>query len=337
MGTTGHEVQVFDAASVPPADRFDAWRAAVDAAFVPLRAEARSTDGYHGGLLAQDLGDVTATQVGGSPVTVWRDRAAIAVADPGVYKLGLQLRGYAVLSQDGREAALTPGDLAIYDTTRPYTLDFADVYQMFVLLIPRDRLGLVPGQVRQLTAERISGRHGLGALASTLLTRLGAQVASGGAEESPRAVDAIVELVRATLSQRLSAAAAVPGAATVFAAAVAWIDAHLRDTEFSVEGVALAQHVSLRYLQKVFADQGTSPSAWIRRERLNRCRVDLADPALATRSVAAIGTRWGFGDPSAFARTFKASTGMTPGEFRAGAACARWESSPVPGSVVSGV
>ncbi|TWP36600.1 helix-turn-helix domain-containing protein [Leekyejoonella antrihumi] len=317
MSTVGHDVQVFSAASTAPADRFEAWQAAVNATFVPLRAMVRSADGYQGGLLAQDLGEVTATEVGGSPVTVRRDKASIAASNPGVYKLGLQLHGYCILSQDGREAALTPGDLAIYDTTRPYTLDFAESYRMFVLLIPRDRLGLSPEQIGQLTAERISGRQGLGALTSTLLAQLGAQVRSGGADTDPRAVDAIVELVRAALSQRLDLAGTVPGASVVFSAATAWIDEHLSASGLEVEDVALAQHVSVRYLQKLFADRGTTPSAWIRQRRLRRCRVDLLDPALAAHPVAAIGARWGFGDPSGFARTFKSGTGMTPGEFRA--------------------
>ena len=38
------------------------------------------------------------------------------------YKLSLQLRGSTLLLQDGKEALLLPGDMALYDTTRPYTL-----------------------------------------------------------------------------------------------------------------------------------------------------------------------------------------------------------------------
>ena len=34
----------------------------------------------------------------------------------------LQTRGNAVISQDGREAAMSPGDFAVYDSIRPYTL-----------------------------------------------------------------------------------------------------------------------------------------------------------------------------------------------------------------------
>ncbi|MFD9828465.1 helix-turn-helix domain-containing protein [Tsukamurella tyrosinosolvens] len=331
-------VEVFDAATLAAPDRFDAWQEAVNTAFVPLRAAphpdgtsspvlpsprraaldgAGSASSFRGLVRSQDLGAAAATEVAGGPVTVWRDRGTIADADPGVYKLGVQLQGYSVLTQDGREAALTPGDLAIYDTTRAYSLDFADDFSMFVLLIPRDRLGLTPRQVAGLTAQRISGRHGLGALASSLLTGLGRQLRTGGVDPDPRAVHAVLELVDATLMRRLEPAEAVPTADVVFAGATAYIDAHLGLPGLSVEAVAAAQHVSVRYLQQLFAERGSTPSAWIRRRRIDAVSAALADPAQAVRPVAAIGAQWGFPDPSGFARAFKSATGTSPGEYRA--------------------
>lgn len=326
-------MEVFDAADLAAPERFDAWRQAVNAAFVPLRAEMHDGVGpgstgtartasapvFSGGLLSQDLGAAGAAEVAGTAVSVWRGPAQIEAADPGVYKLGLQLRGYALLAQDGREAALTPGDLAIYDTTRPYSLDFPDAFSMFVLLVPRERLGLTPRQVGALTAERISGRHGLGALASALLAGLGLQLREGGVDPEPRAVDAILDLVEATLTQRLGPREAVPTSHIVFAAATAFIEEHLGDPELSVEAVAGAQHVSVRYLQQLFAERGSTPSAWIRRARLDRVKAELADPSHASRPLAAVGARCGFPDASGFARAFKAAEGMTPGEFRASA------------------
>lgn len=311
-----HEVEVFDARLLAPRDQFEAWRHAINEAFVPLDALSQQRGGFVGGLLSQNLGPVMATEVLGTAVKVQREAAQIAVADPGVYKLSLQLHGYSVLSQDGREAALTPGDLALYDTTRPYVLDSAESFRMFVLVVPRERLGLTPLQTSQLTAERISGRHGLGALASALLGGLGRQLRSGGVDPDPRAVDAVLDLVSATLAQRLDPTDLVPTADVVFAATTAWIRERLSHPELSVEAVAASQHVSVRYLQQLFSERGTTPSAWIRRERLDQCRAELADATHASRPAAAIGARWGFPNPSSFTRTFKAALGVTPGEFR---------------------
>ena len=50
-------------------------------------------------------------------------------------------------------------------------------------------------------------------------------------------------------------------------------------------------------------------SEWIRRARLERCRRDLADPALARETILAVATRWGMPDAAHFSRMFRATYG----------------------------
>ena len=57
-------------------------------------------------------------------------------------------------------------------------------------------------------------------------------------------------------------------------------------------------------------------AGWIRGRRLERCRRDLADPALASRPVAAIAARWGFSSAADFSRAFRAVHGLPPAEYR---------------------
>jgi hypothetical protein len=68
----------------------------------------------------------------------------------------------------------------------------------------------------------------------------------------------------------------------------------------------------VRYLHRLFHDQGTSVARWVRERRLANCRRDLEDPALAQRGVQAIARRWGFEDPAHFSKIFKASYGDPP-------------------------
>jgi AraC-like DNA-binding protein len=56
----------------------------------------------------------------------------------------------------------------------------------------------------------------------------------------------------------------------------------------------------------------------VRERRLDNCRRDLEDPALAQRGVQAIARRWGFEDVAHFTRIFKASFGEPPGQYRRG-------------------
>jgi AraC-like DNA-binding protein len=66
----------------------------------------------------------------------------------------------------------------------------------------------------------------------------------------------------------------------------------------------------------LFHDEGLTVAGWIRQRRLDRCRRDLTDAVLASRSVASIAARWAFCNPAEFSPTFRAAHGMTPTEFR---------------------
>ena len=70
--------------------------------------------------------------------------------------------------------------------------------------------------------------------------------------------------------------------------------------------------MSLRSLHQLFHDEGLTVAGWIRRRRLECCRRDLADPALALRPIVAIAARWGFASAADFSRAFRAATGWLP-------------------------
>ncbi|MBY8846536.1 helix-turn-helix domain-containing protein [Streptomyces sp. SP2-10] len=96
----------------------------------------------------------------------------------------------------------------------------------------------------------------------------------------------------------------------------AFIENHLADADLSPAWIAAAHHISVRYLHHLFQRDRRTVGAYVRRRRLERCRADLADPALVGRGVGQVGRRWGFRDPAVFSRAFKAAYGVTPGAYR---------------------
>ena len=80
--------------------------------------------------------------------------------------------------------------------------------------------------------------------------------------------------------------------------------------------VAFEQHVSLRYLYKLFETEQTAVADWIRRRRLEHCRLDLLNPSLRGLPVSAIATRRGLTSPAHFNRLFRATYNVPPGEYR---------------------
>ncbi|MGE5286103.1 MAG: helix-turn-helix domain-containing protein, partial [Micromonosporaceae bacterium] len=95
-----------------------------------------------------------------------------------------------------------------------------------------------------------------------------------------------------------------------------WIDKNLDVPGLGPETIARGNHISVRYLHKLFHDEGTSVARWVRECRLEKCRHDLEDPTLAEREVIAIARRWGFDDAAHFNKIFKATYGVPPGQYR---------------------
>ncbi|MEU7854870.1 helix-turn-helix domain-containing protein [Nonomuraea sp. NPDC049141] len=95
-----------------------------------------------------------------------------------------------------------------------------------------------------------------------------------------------------------------------------FIEQRLGDRDLSPATIASAHHVSLRYLQRLFQQNGLSVATWIRERRLERCRRDLADPKKANVPVRSIGAWWGFLSDAHFNRAFRAAYGVPPATYR---------------------
>ncbi|MFD0201629.1 MULTISPECIES: helix-turn-helix domain-containing protein [Saccharothrix] len=290
---------------VPEAQQFDLWQSAVSQTFVPLEASAGVTAGrgFRGRLRGQSLGSVAVYEASADAHTVRRTARAISRAAPEYYKLSLQLHGTARLSQDGRHASLRPGDFALYDTTRPYSLAFEHVSSTLVLMFPRDMLVLPSGHVAALTAVRFAGGAGVSGIVSGTLVQLARNVVDLlGTAPADRLeyADVPVESTRAALLVKIKS----------------YVEAHLEDAELSPGDIAAAHHISTRYLHKLFSEAGTTVSGYLRRRRLERCGQDLADPAKHRLSIGVIGARWGLVDASYLSRAFKTEFGLSPSEYR---------------------
>ena len=305
--------------SLPPSEQFDAWHDAVSKAFVPLDATSR-TEGVFGGTLAnRTVGAVQISDVAGGAVDVYRSAQAIRRFDPGYLKLGMQLRGYGLVTQDGREAPLTPGDFALYDTRRPYQLGFNSEFRMLVVMFPRELLNLRSDDLAKVTARRVSGCRGVGGLVSPFLNKLANELRSEQIAPTFELSSAVLDLLAAAFSDQFGCESPIRPETRHHALILqikAFIDGRLDDPELTTATIAAAHYISPRYLQKLFEADGSTVTDWIRRRRLDHCKRELLDPRNAAESISKIAARWGLLDSSHFSRLFRATYGMSPREFR---------------------
>nr|WP_246262773.1 helix-turn-helix domain-containing protein [Arthrobacter mobilis] len=290
----------------------------VSESFVPLEVHTDSAEGFRGRMRSRILDELSIVEVSASGHRVVRTPSLISASDRLYFKLNLQLAGHGLLVQDNREATLRPGDLAVYDTHRPYTLGYGEDFRTLVLMFPHDALDLPAEAVAQLTAVRLPGDAGLGRMVSPFMVQLAENldVLSGasGRRLAHNVVDLIATMFESELDARREPAS---GSHSELMTKIRhYIEAHLGNPELSPADIAAAHYVSTRHLHNIFAASGTTVASWIRTRRLEHCRRDLRDPILADRSVGAIAARWGFVDAAHFSRVFRSAFGEPPSAYR---------------------
>jgi AraC-like DNA-binding protein len=215
------------------------------------------------------------------------------------------------VTQHGRVARLQAGSAVLYDASSPYTLTFPARMSEVVLQLPRRCIPTTGDAFAELTARPLPEGGPLRAL-----TALAVSVNPGAAQEHPledaAIADAVVSLVGAIVSAETAFTAPRLDAELMRAALRHFIDKHLADPRLTPELVARAHHVSLRLVQKLFAQDGDSPAAYIRRRRLESARRLL----LGGEPVHRVGHLTGFGDIDTFSRAFKREFGAPPSALR---------------------
>ena len=305
--------------ALAPPDRADAIRSLVWQSVVRVEIDHHvPAPDMSVSLTLGSCGDLGVCATRATATTVRRTpRLAREDTEPMVF-LSLQRSGSSVVVQHGREAVLTPGDFAIYDTSSPYSLLFQDGIDATFFRIPRALLALPDTAVRDSAAVRISTGNPLAGLTSQYLARLADDpvIPSGG--YGAAAAVPTIELIRAALSVQLGddRLSRDPLESTLAARIVADMRAHLADPELSPASVAARHHISVRYLHRILQRESIRFGDWVRRSRLEGTRRDLIDDGRGHLPVAAIARRWGFTDAAHFSKAFRGAYGMSPREWR---------------------
>ena len=301
---------------VQQVDSFGAWSTLISDAFVKLRSEQISGGHFAASLGVNMLGGIGLMRISAKPHAVLRTEDLSASGDGDYYKVSYQLDGHGLLIQDGRETVLAPGDLAIYDTQRPYTLAFDKPASVVVALIPHEQFKLSRHQVAQMTAVALKSQHPLTGTVAPLLGHLGANLAIwdqfGGHSLAANTID----LLATALSGALGAGTETDSKEAQRQRITSYIDGHLADLDLAPATIAAAHFISVRSLHALFADQPLTVAAVIRHRRLESAAKLLADPLQSHLSIQSIGARVGLPDAAGFSRMFSREFGGTPGKYR---------------------
>ena len=309
-----------DTADVTSRERLAYWSEAQTRMFFSLDVGAPADRPFDGRAHSHELGPVRVRRIAAAGHGVRRTRRAIAADDPEQFELSLMVSGTQELHQEDRVAMLGPGDLVCMDSSRPYRVTSPDPFEMLVFAVPKVLLRPHVDVVGARTASAIPAHAGLAALIAPFLRSVGDGLIDGTVSEDDADLgEGVVDLVRGLFARR-----DVGGRRTELLADVkATIELRLHDPSLRPATVAAAHFISTRYLHRLFEPEGVTVSEWIRMRRLEHCRRDLEDPALAHETVLAIASRWGLRNPGHVSRLFQAAYGMSPSAVRGRASARR--------------
>jgi AraC-like DNA-binding protein len=306
--------EVWSTSVVDPSHAFEYWRDLICDTFVQLTAAPIRPGDFTGQIAHAEARGLEISTVCAGGQQVRRTPQLIARASEQYLLASIQTRGRGRVEQDGRVAMLEPGAMALYDSTRPYTLHFDDAFEQVVVQVPLVDILAESGlrDTGQVTAVNLGNEGPAGVIARFFqgLSRTYATDSEGAA--------ALAAHGRGLMASALTLSTGRPLSRLASSLAQERVHAFLRsrhsDPDLCIDDIARVCLVSRRSLYRLFETDPGGVSGLLRRIRIEHAQALLrADPF---RPVESIASACGFAGERQFYRVFRQETGRTPGEFR---------------------
>jgi len=309
----------FDLDDLPLSERYEYWRDVSESLHVPVSVSCEETETFTAKWDGRPLGKLfvgsaflsEAQRV--SRTSYHIDRSAV---DPvGIW---MPLTGGIHLRQDGKEALIGPGQLAIVDPARPYeelTLRNCNFLWMHV---PRKDVVARIGSTQKVTGLAHSVDQPHARLAIEFVRSLSTVWDEFSGPQSEQMAAHVLTLL--TLAFNAYSDAPPLTSDTDSSELLLWIrlfiDERVADRSLSAETVAAALGFSTQEVRRVTAQAGPGFHDYVQARRLARCFRILSNPRFAAYSVHDISNLGGWPHIDCFRKAFAAAYGISPDDYR---------------------
>lgn len=303
---------VFNTQALPKAQRYAAWRDAICDVYVHVDVKATRPEDYRGFIREAKFGEVVLTDILLSEQRIRRNNMHISQLDKECYYIQLVHRGNISVVQRGETHRSNAARGAIFSAAEQYELYGHGEVRSFYLELPRDEFAQRFPRERIPVSASLNTAQGLGRIATEFCASLAAEGTKLGdgmrAGLGSQLMDMLAFTLLASEGDMPAAEGAVKKARLL--SVQQWIEAHITDPRLTLERIAGANGMSLRYLHVLFEACEMSVSEWI----WNR-RVQLAYDALARadgRTITSIAFDCGFSSSAHFSTMFRRKYGVSP-------------------------
>jgi AraC-like DNA-binding protein len=302
-----------------PKDQFDYFHDVICDEYVKLDCENQNKENFfgrlNGGLGTEKL---KISEVIADPLTVKRSKQQIAKCADANFLISFQLANQCTLRQNGREAMLTPGSFALYDSTQPYTLNFKEKFHQLVLQIPQNILYKHIVCPEKYTAIPISGNSGIGAVLRNTIMSTIAEVNHSKTLPSELYDNVIYMLSLAFTSSDFNFQSLTTKQQdnSLKQRIHLFINNNLNYPKLNAHSIAESQGISIRYLYRLFENDDLTLHNFILKCRLEKSAELLSQTHLTNKNIEWVAYTVGFVCAAHFSRLFKKHFDLTPSKYK---------------------
>lgn len=299
--------------------KFDYWREVVNNEFVSVTCDPYDDSivedfdaNLKGGV---GLGDIRFSEVVSKPQIVRRTPGQIAKTGESDFLINFQVSNQCSIEQKGKEGLLVPGSFALYDSSEPYSLSFAEDFHQFIVQMPREILTRHLVNPEKYTAVPINASSGLGLVLKDFVFSLACELSSSEVAPSALLSENLVSLIALSFSSTvcqndLTESECVKDA--LMRRIHHFIETNLFDPNLNNTRIAESQGISIRYLYKLFQEESQSIHEMILDKRLSAAHNLLLSSGDHKLTIESVAYHVGFSGAPQFSRAFKLRYGMCP-------------------------
>jgi AraC-like DNA-binding protein len=298
------------------ARQFELFRYGMAPFYAVDAADPRARASFGAEITSYQFADIAIAAGHSSAATFERTKQTIARSGVDNICLLVYSAGGSGLDADGRAVEIRPGDVCIFDMTRPSTVKAPDFTDLSIVL-PRALFETNiadPGRLHGQVLERGTALNAmLVSHLQTVYAHAGALSLSDARTAAQVATALVTAFAGASGDGRESLRHAA--AATWLQAARRVVEANLHDRRLGPAFLCGRLGMSRTKLYRLFEAEG-GVSHYILKRRLTRAYRSLLDAAHAHEGIGAIAAQCGFNNISVFSRAFRQTHGMSPTELR---------------------
>jgi len=300
----------------PVSDRFDAWDQKLNEVYGTWRSNREHRPVFNAELAYRKSANFQIVDCRCDRCGAVKAPRDVRLSEEPQLALQAVLAGREEFCIDDERYLLTPGDILLWDTTRPMSFRVIEPLHKVSAMVPLSLLRNWIPKTRKAPEGRLESDSTAARLLTTYITNIQPDFLAGNLNNPDGLIEATIGLLINAVGEDNISTPPETLAEVQRSRVLSFIAENLDRPDLGPQTIANQCRISVRYLHWLFKSTDTTVFNYIVQARLQQCRRVLKNRQMDRRTITEIAYAAGFTSPTHFARRFKAEFGASPVDFR---------------------